>query len=162
IVRAMRLDPAERFPSVRDLGAALLPLASAAAQVVWRETFQGIPQTPFTVGRTLPMSDLGPDVGVAASTGETGPHNTAVLPDSGAPLAGRGRGVGDGRSGAGPPLLPRDGPPPPGARRTPPALADPTLGSTAGELDRARQRQQQGRRWRVPALVAGGAAAAGA
>jgi serine/threonine-protein kinase len=36
ILRAMHRDPAQRFPSVRDLGRALWPFAGAAHQEVWR------------------------------------------------------------------------------------------------------------------------------
>ncbi len=35
VLRAMNRNPAERFPSVRDLGAALLPLAGERARVTW-------------------------------------------------------------------------------------------------------------------------------
>ena len=46
IVRAMRLEPVDRFPSVRHLGAALLPFASDKARVVWSETFSGVEELP--------------------------------------------------------------------------------------------------------------------
>ena len=46
IVRAMRLEPADRFPSVRHLAAALLPFASDKARVVWSETFSGVEDLP--------------------------------------------------------------------------------------------------------------------
>ena len=39
IDRAMRLNPAARFPSVRMLGAELLPYASAAVRAVWTPVF---------------------------------------------------------------------------------------------------------------------------
>ena len=39
VARAMALDPALRYPSLVELGAALLPFASFAAQVQWGPTF---------------------------------------------------------------------------------------------------------------------------
>ncbi len=39
IVRAMQLEPANRFPTVRHLASALLAFASDKARVVWGETF---------------------------------------------------------------------------------------------------------------------------
>ena len=41
IVRAMQLEPANRFPTVRHLAAALLPFASARARTVWADSFAG-------------------------------------------------------------------------------------------------------------------------
>lgn len=41
VLRAMALRADDRFPSVRDLGAALMPFAGARAQVVWAEVFIG-------------------------------------------------------------------------------------------------------------------------
>jgi serine/threonine-protein kinase len=49
IVRAMRLDPADRFPSLRALGAALLPFAPDTARLLWAEMFasgEGAPVAP--------------------------------------------------------------------------------------------------------------------
>lgn len=40
IERAMALDPKERFPSLRDMGSALLGLAAARTQVVWANSFK--------------------------------------------------------------------------------------------------------------------------
>jgi serine/threonine protein kinase len=50
IVRTMRLDPAERFPTVRHLAAALLPFASDKSRMVWTETFSGNTVAPPTPG----------------------------------------------------------------------------------------------------------------
>jgi serine/threonine-protein kinase len=58
ITRAMRLDPAERFPSTRALGAALLPFASDHARVLWTDAFAGssdIVEAPVVAGRTLAL-----------------------------------------------------------------------------------------------------------
>jgi serine/threonine-protein kinase len=40
VLRAMRLDPAQRFPSVRALGQALLPFATAATRAQWAPEFK--------------------------------------------------------------------------------------------------------------------------
>lgn len=40
IERAMALDPKERFPSMRDMGSALLGLAAERTQVVWANSFK--------------------------------------------------------------------------------------------------------------------------
>ena len=40
IVRAMQLDPAGRFPTVRHFAAALLPFASDTARLTWADTFR--------------------------------------------------------------------------------------------------------------------------
>ncbi|HEU4578286.1 MAG TPA: serine/threonine-protein kinase [Polyangiaceae bacterium] len=48
IVRAMALDPRERFPSLREMGAALLGLAAERTQVVWASSFQP-PAAPSTL-----------------------------------------------------------------------------------------------------------------
>ena len=53
IVRAMQLEPAARFPSLRALGAALLPFASDTARVLWAETFTSTGPAP-----TPPQVDL--------------------------------------------------------------------------------------------------------
>jgi serine/threonine protein kinase len=39
ILRAMHREPAQRFPSVRDLGRALWPFAGAAHQALWRTEY---------------------------------------------------------------------------------------------------------------------------
>ncbi len=44
IERAMALDPKERFPNLREMGAALLGLAAERTQVVWANSFK--PQVP--------------------------------------------------------------------------------------------------------------------
>jgi CRP-like cAMP-binding protein len=43
LARAMSLDPADRFPSVLDLGRALLPFASARARALWSDEFGQAP-----------------------------------------------------------------------------------------------------------------------
>jgi serine/threonine-protein kinase len=50
ILRAMHREPAQRFPSVRDLGRALWPFAEAAHQELWRTEYgpdaEPLPQPP--------------------------------------------------------------------------------------------------------------------
>jgi serine/threonine-protein kinase len=42
VLRAMRRDPGERFPSVEALGASLLPLASPRTRAIWGEHLAGV------------------------------------------------------------------------------------------------------------------------
>ena len=42
IKRTMSLHPEDRFLTMRDLGAALLPFASERARMIWQPTFQGV------------------------------------------------------------------------------------------------------------------------
>jgi len=57
ITRAMQLDPAQRFPSTRALGAALLPFASDHARVLWSDAFGGASDiaTSVDAGHTLAL-----------------------------------------------------------------------------------------------------------
>ena len=67
ILRAMRLDPAQRFPSVRALGQALLPFALPAARAQWAPELQtGFPGD----GAVLPDG------------GSPQPGGTVILPHS--------------------------------------------------------------------------------
>jgi hypothetical protein len=52
VLRALRVAPEERFPSLRALGAALLPFASRRKRLMWEETFSE--KVPPTEGRGLP------------------------------------------------------------------------------------------------------------
>jgi serine/threonine-protein kinase len=54
IVRAMALDPKERFPSLREMGAALLGLAAERTQVVWASSFK--PPAPPDAAARPPAS----------------------------------------------------------------------------------------------------------
>ncbi len=51
IRRAMAVLPQDRFPSTRELGAALLPLASSRARAIWERVFEGA-QPLETTGET--------------------------------------------------------------------------------------------------------------
>jgi serine/threonine protein kinase len=52
VLRALRVTPEDRFPSLRALGAALLPFASRRQRTMWEETFSE--KVPPTEGRGLP------------------------------------------------------------------------------------------------------------
>ena len=52
VLRALRVAPEERFPSLRALGAALLPFASPRQRLMWEETFSE--KVPPTEGKGLP------------------------------------------------------------------------------------------------------------
>lgn len=54
IQRTMSLHPDERFPTMRDLGAALLPFASERARLIWAPTFQGRTGEAPVVGELRP------------------------------------------------------------------------------------------------------------
>src|SRR5215831_2647809 len=58
IVRAMQMDPAARFPSLRHFGAAVLPFASETARIMWAETFRvraGTPAKGVSAGMTMAL-----------------------------------------------------------------------------------------------------------
>jgi hypothetical protein len=59
VARAMNPLPWERFPSVRELGRALLPYASAKARVIWEEAFAAgaavADPEPPRASHTMPM-----------------------------------------------------------------------------------------------------------
>src|SRR6185369_17799108 len=79
IVRAMNVDPAQRFPSVRHFAAALLRFASDGARVLWSDTFR-VDETPrasnVEAGYTRPL----PAAAVAAAQGSV--SGTQLLPSS--------------------------------------------------------------------------------
>jgi serine/threonine-protein kinase len=52
IVRAMQLDPAGRFPTVRHFAAALLPFASETSRLLWKDAFRIDPTTAPVVPPT--------------------------------------------------------------------------------------------------------------
>lgn len=55
LCRALSTDPAKRFPSVRDFGAALLPLASEARRTLWQHAFVDAERTMTSAN--APISD---------------------------------------------------------------------------------------------------------
>ncbi len=54
ILRAMKREPHDRFPTVREFGAALLPYASPTARARWAETFGVVETAPAEVSRSTP------------------------------------------------------------------------------------------------------------
>ena len=60
IVRAMSLTPQERFPSVRDLGRALLPFASPRMQAIFDLSFGPSGPTSARPKGTLPYASSAP------------------------------------------------------------------------------------------------------
>jgi hypothetical protein len=52
VLRALRVAPEDRFPSLRALGAALLPFASRRQRLMWEETFSE--KVPPTEGQGTP------------------------------------------------------------------------------------------------------------
>ncbi|HXU01616.1 MAG TPA: serine/threonine-protein kinase, partial [Polyangia bacterium] len=60
VVRAMRLEAAERFPSLRALGAALLPFASDNARVLWADDFGSAGDAPGSVHASATSAPLSP------------------------------------------------------------------------------------------------------
>ena len=63
VLRALSRDPAQRFASVRDLGAALIPFASPRAQAAWGREFVRSEPPSFSPARTLaePAPEAAPD-----------------------------------------------------------------------------------------------------
>jgi serine/threonine-protein kinase len=59
IMRAMNMDPAQRFPTLRQMGQALLPFAGDTARVLWADTFSGRSEAPtpraISAGMTIAM-----------------------------------------------------------------------------------------------------------
>ena len=57
VARAMSLDPADRFPSVLDMGGALMPFASPRARALWADEFGRAPAPrPGFEPRTVTLS----------------------------------------------------------------------------------------------------------
>ena len=50
-LRAMKVDPKQRFATIEDFGRALLPFASARARMIWDEAFSGGPASEVPPGR---------------------------------------------------------------------------------------------------------------
>src|SRR5262249_43001424 len=86
IVRSMRLDPAQRYPTTRHFGAALLPFASAQARVLWTDTFRvagedGSFDPGLPVGMTLALPPDGAGSPSAPSGGFR--HRAGSSPSAG-------------------------------------------------------------------------------
>jgi serine/threonine-protein kinase len=90
ILRAMRRDPDERFPSVEAFGLALLPFASRTSREVWQDDFEQA--TPDREDRHLPLTPTdGGDVETGSLVGGTVPE-PGVASRAEAPRRGGGAG----------------------------------------------------------------------
>jgi serine/threonine-protein kinase len=85
VMRAMSLDPAARFPSVRELGRALLALASERGRRQWGDHYAQPEAQPVTG----PAAEGSPRTGSGSSNrppaGLRAPAPTQVLPEDGRP-----------------------------------------------------------------------------
>jgi len=59
ILRAMQLEPAQRFPSVQEFGRAILPFASAGAREHWAPVMTGAAGDQAAAGSATPVSRTG-------------------------------------------------------------------------------------------------------
>ena len=78
VMRALRVAPEERFPSLRALGAALLPFASRRQRLMWEETFSE--RVPPTEGRGLPAFKEAMTAGAAVVPTQASPTPPTRLP----------------------------------------------------------------------------------
>jgi len=138
IVRAMQMDPAGRFPSLRAFGAALLPFASETARVMWADQFRGSEATParsISAGMTIalpPGSGSGP------------------LPGSLTPAPAGGKAV----SSGGTRILPSSDPNAPTQRGPSAPRVGTTLGAATGQrLEDLQQRPRSRTGWLVTGLI---------
>jgi len=145
ITRAMRLDPEQRFPSVRHFAAALLPFASEMSRVLWSDAFrvEGAaaegPARSYSAGRTIAL----PPEGAAAVIAAAGTGSQ--------PRVRTGGGIGgSGGSVSGTKILPS----------TPPPARAPSRGTTLGEA--AGQSLTLAPRRRGSGVLIGGLIVAGA
>jgi serine/threonine-protein kinase len=105
VARAMNRLQGERFPSVRELGRALLPYASAKARVIWEETFAPAAASdpeaaPERDSHTMPMPTPQPSPArfaspiptAKAAVGDSGTLSPAVTSASSLGLRTRPRG----------------------------------------------------------------------
>jgi serine/threonine-protein kinase len=87
IVRAMNVEPAGRFQSVRELAAALLPFASDKARLLWSETFGAAVGAPALGAAAPATSSTGPIRPGSVSGTRLLPTGETVGPLPGAPGA---------------------------------------------------------------------------
>src|SRR5215471_13597647 len=85
IVRAMNMDPARRFPSLKHMGAALLPFASETSRLLWADTFRvrndSNPRA-ISAGMTMALPSTDPRVAVGRALTPGGVSGTRILPTS--------------------------------------------------------------------------------
>jgi len=77
ILRAMQLEPAQRFPSVQEFGRAILPFASAGAREHWAPVMTGAAGDQAAVGSAPTMASLATPV---SRTGGTMPQAATPPP----------------------------------------------------------------------------------
>lgn len=82
VLRAMARNPDGRFPSVRALGAALLPLADDRTQIFWEDAFLGEPEPPPSVPPARPPTPRAAHVAVALMETVSRPRITTEAPRS--------------------------------------------------------------------------------
>jgi hypothetical protein len=97
ILRAMNVDPRQRYPSVTSLGRALLPFASGRARLLWTEAFAGVDEPseeseapPGGAGTTepteIPAVESGGGLGITAKVAGRGPKSAkSADPDGSVP-----------------------------------------------------------------------------
>jgi hypothetical protein len=91
IVRAMNVDPTQRFPSVRAFGAALLQFASEGARVLWADAFRAdevARASNVEAGFTRPMLATGPGSPGSVSGTQILPSSSASASTARSPLRG--------------------------------------------------------------------------
>lgn len=88
ILRAMAVDPADRFASMRALGGALLPFASERARLIWTPTFAStdasapVPPTQVPPTQVLPRMPPSAPGTAPSSAFAGGPHSVPGQPRS--------------------------------------------------------------------------------
>ena len=81
ILRAMALNPEDRFPSMRALGLALLPFASERARMIWMPSF-AVPAAPFVSGAetaVIPLSAMISSRSLPASSSSSYPASNGLF-----------------------------------------------------------------------------------
>jgi eukaryotic-like serine/threonine-protein kinase len=87
IMRAMRLEPLDRFESVKQFGAALLDEASDSARMLWTPFFGAVPIVDPVLPSILP-STAEPPPATARPTTDRGRVATMVAPPASGPISG--------------------------------------------------------------------------
>jgi serine/threonine protein kinase len=82
MLRALRVSPAERFPSLRGLGAALLPFASQRQRLLWEEAFSEKVATIPPMARTISLGEFPPTPSGPLALGPGSRHPPSTLQHS--------------------------------------------------------------------------------
>jgi len=84
VLRAMKSDPKQRFPTIEDFGRALLPFASGRARVIWEEAFSSGAAGDMPPGRPsiamFPTPTPPPRAATLMPPGLSNPINTGPIP----------------------------------------------------------------------------------